>query len=291
MEENEQSVLKGLFNSLNSFLIVLPPDPDSAIVSSALSLHLTLKNSGKESQIGYSGDLPDLDNVSGIQELKSSIGNKNLHISFDFLESNLEKVDYEVDHLGKFSIVVHPKESSPAPDSSKVTFGYSGANADLVIVFAVSSLEELGPIYAQEKKFLDTAKVLCISNSLAPVNFTGNVFQQANKNYTEIVTELIQKTQIKVSPQAASNLVAEIYKTTNNLSHPKVGATTFECLAFLLRNGGQIPGRTQAPSPFSFPQPPLFSAPLQATPDDDADTAPIPSDWQMPKIFKASQPS
>lgn len=288
MDKNEQSGLKDLFNSLNSFLIVLPPDPDSDMVSSALSLHLSLKNTGKQSQIGYSGALPELENIFGAQELKNSVGNKNLHISFDFLESDLEKVDYEVDHLGKFSIIVRPKEDTPAPDSSKVNFSYSGASADLVIVFAVSSLEELGPVYAQEKKFLDSTKVLCISNGPAPVNFTGNVFQQVNINYAEIVTILIQKIQLKPSVQAASNLIQTIYKSTNNLTHPKVGAATFESLAFLLRNGGQIPGRQPAASPFSFPQPPLFSTPSPVLEDSEEDTSPVPSDWQMPKIFKAS---
>lgn len=294
MEENGQIGLKDLFNSLNSFLIVLPPDPDSDLVVSALSLHLSLKNTGKQSQIGYSGTLPQLDNASGVQELSNSVGNKNLHISFDFLESNLDKVDYEVDHLGKFSIIVHPKENSPVPDSSKVRFSYSGASADLVIVFSVASLEELGPVYAQEKKFLDSAKVLCISNSLAPVKFTGNVFQQPNINYAEIITSLIQKTNLKLSPEASNNLIKTIYNATGNLTHPKVGASTFESLAFLLRHGGHIPGRpAQPPSPFSFPQPPLFSAPapIQVGGEPEEDEAPVPSDWQMPKIFKAGQPS
>lgn len=292
MDENEQSGLKNLFNSLNSFLIVLPPDPDAELVASALSLHLTLKNSGKQSQIGYSGTLPETENISDTHELKNSIGNKNLHISFDFLETNLEKVDYEVDHLGKFSIIVHPKENSAVPDSAKVKFSYSGASGDLVIVFAVSSLEELGPVYAQEKKFLDSAKVLCISNNQTPVNFTGNVYQQANKNYAEIVTTLIQKIQLKPSPHAASNLIQTIYTSTSNLTSPKVGASTFESLAFLLRHGGHIPGRqTQPLSPFSFPQPPLFSPPNLVPDDSEEDAPPVPTDWQMPKIFKASQPS
>ncbi|OGD83302.1 hypothetical protein A2572_03525 [Candidatus Collierbacteria bacterium RIFOXYD1_FULL_40_9] len=291
MEENGQSGLKDLFNSLNSFLIVLPPDPDTDLVSSALPLHLALKNSNKQSQVSYSGTLPPLDNLYGHQELSNSVGNKNLHISFDFLESNLEKVDYEVDHLGKFSIVVHPKEGSPAPDSTRIKFSYSGAFADLVIVFAVSSLEELGPVYAQEKKFLDSAKVLCISNHLSPVNFTGNVFQQPNVNYAEIVTSLIQKTNLKISPEAASNLIQTIYNSTGNLTHPKVGATTFESLAFLLRHGGHIPGRQAQPlSPFSFPQPPLFSQPMIPVPTEsnEEDDSPVPPDWQMPKIFRAN---
>lgn len=292
MEENEQSGLKDLFNSLNSFLLVLPPDPDSELVTSALSLHLTLKNSGKQSQIGYSGSLPQLENVLGISELNNSVGNKNLHISFDFLESNLEKVDYEVDHQGKFSIIVHPKENAPVPDSTKVKFSYSGAQADLVIVFSVSSLEELGPVYAQEKKFLDEAKILCISNSLTPVSFTANLLQQPGLNYGEITGKLIQKNNLKPSKEAASNLIQVIYKATNNLTHPKVNATTFENLAFLTRSGGQIPGRPPISPPFAFPQPPHFGPPAPVEiHNEEVDDSPVPPDWQMPKIFKASQPS
>lgn len=289
MEGNGNNSLKNLFDSLNNFLVVLPPDPDAGILSAAVSLHLCLKNNNKNSQIGYSGTLPDVSNIHGHEELKESIGNQNLHINFDYLESNINKVDYEVGGDGKFSIIVQPKPGSNAPDINKIRYSYSGANADLVITFAISSLEELGQIYAQEKRFLDNSKILNITNSTNSQNFTPNLVQDPGLSYAEIITNLLKKVDLRLNSEIANNLLNSLYSSTNNLTDDKVNPNTFETVAFLLRQGATLPNRPSiSQTNFSFPQPPFFPKPLSTQDQAESNkTAPVPSEWHSPKIYRS----
>ena len=48
METEKSSALTELFDKSNSFLVLLPPDPSFDMLSGALSLYLSLKNSGKK---------------------------------------------------------------------------------------------------------------------------------------------------------------------------------------------------------------------------------------------------
>lgn len=296
MDKSETSGLADLFNSLNSTLIVLPPDPDEQIISTALALHLALKNSGKTSQVGYSGSLPENLDVKGLGDLKNSVGQKNLHINLNFLEANLDKVDYEVDHLGKFSLVIHTKSGNLAPDPNQIEYTYSGAEADMVILFAVETLEELGSIYAKEKHFLDNAQKLLITNISRPLNISNHLVQNPGKNYPEIVTDIIKKSQLVLGSDSADNLLLSLYKSTDNLSPQKVGPETFETIAYLLRQGGTIPGLNHVEQPLVkgenyLPQPPFFIQPPNSSGNGHSATTdssnPVPKDWHSPKIFRS----
>ncbi len=283
-DELNNNSLKDLFNTTNSFLVILPPEPDQNLLSAAVSLHLSLRFSGKQSQIGCSTPLAE-SGILGQSEVVETIGNKNLHISFDFLETDLNKVDYEVDSYGKFSIIINPKDGANPPDSSKVKFNYSGAAADLAIVFAVSSLEELGPIYAQEKKYLDDTKILAINNSPVPIQFTNNIYQGTPRSdYSEVVTTLLQRVGLKPSPEASTNLIKSTYLSTKNLTTANTTAETFANISFLMKNGGHLPTGPTAPPDHAFARPTDFAPSFPGT-------APsvIPTDWQIPKIFKGGQ--
>lgn len=294
MDKSGNNDIKNLFNSLNSFLIILPPDPDLDTTVAALSLHQALANNGKNSQLGYSGELPDLAGLNGLEELKNSIGNKNLHINLNFLEKDLEKVDYVVDHLGKFSLVIQPKSGKVAPSVSQINYSYSGADADLAIIFSASSLEELGALYAQEKHFLDNASKLLITNDAKDHNFTNHLVQNPGLNFVELIIDLIKRIDLKISAETANNLLSTLYKLTDSLKNPKVRPETFEIIAYLMRSGGQLPGipaQIQAFTKSSFPQPPFFLEPpveagSQETPAQTKKDS-IPTDWQAPKIFRS----
>ncbi|MBU1200483.1 hypothetical protein KJ953_03005 [Patescibacteria group bacterium] len=257
----------------NSVLVLLPPEPDEILVNSGLGLYLSLQNLGKKTQIGCS----KLDNPGPI---KTSIGNKNLIINFQFKEKDLDKVDYDVDEQGNFQLMVKPKDGSPPPDSKNISYIYSGANADLVIVLGINSLEELGKLYSDEKKFLDQANIVSLNKDSRPGSFaTHNFHTNSATSIAEVTSFLLLKTKIKPTSEAANNLLKEIYSTTNNLSTPRVTADTFEVIAFLIRNGARPPVTS------TFTPPPVFDQP---TPLNQIPPAQVPSDWKKPKIFRSS---
>lgn len=315
-DQNQFNSTKKLLDSANSIIVILPPDPSTDLVSAGLGLHLSLVSSGKKSQIGCGTQVHVNENLRGAQEINDSIGARNLVISFDYHEDDLEKVDYDVRSDGKFYLMIKPKENAPVPDVSNVKYSYSGASADLVITFGIGSPEELGKIYADEKKFLDEAKILSLNISPKPISFTPNLLHYTSISFSELVTILLERTGLKPSPDAGKNLLGSLYEETKDLTSPRMTADTFSAIAFLMRHGARLPNQ-QAFVP-RFAQPAFFEAPSSSviptaveespsTPDEDeeyiplpseenlpADQAnistdqPVPQDWTKPKIFRAT---
>ncbi len=296
MEDQNQFVsTKKLLESASSVIVILPPDPSLDMVAAGLSLHLSMKAAGKKSQIGSGTEVHVDPKIQGAQEISDSIGARNLVISFDYHEDDLEKVDYDVHSDGKFYLMVKPKEGAPVPDVSNVKYSYSGANADLVVTFGINSLEELGKIYADEKKFLDEAKILSLNITPKPATFTQNLLHLNFTSFSELVTILMEKAGIKPTQEAASNLLTFIHEETKGLTSPRMTADTFTGIAYLMRHGARLPNqqafvpRLSQPSFFEAP-----SAPVPSTPDEESipmpseENGPVPQDWTKPKIFRAS---
>jgi hypothetical protein len=285
-QETIDSFKKDL-NQSSSILVLLPPEPDEVLVNSGLALYLSLKNTGKKIEIGCS----KLDNPGPI---KTSIGNKNLIINFQFKEEDLDKVDYDVDDKGNFQLMVKPKDGRSAPDSNSISYTYSGANANMVIVLGINSLEELGKLYSDEKKFLDKANIVSLNKDSRPSSFaTHNFNTNSATSVAEIVSFILKKTKTKPTNEAANHLLKEIYSTTNNLNTPRVTADTFEIIAYLLRNGARPPMITSSRAVnFTPPVSPLPIAPApvfdHSTPLNQIPPAQVPSDWKKPKIFRSS---
>jgi len=304
-DQNQYLSTKKLLDSANSYIIALPPDPSKDMISAGLSLHLTLLSAGKKSQIGC-GSQVHLDNdLSGAQEISDSIGARNLIISFDYHEDDLEKVDYDVRPDGKFYLMIKPKENSPVPDVSNVKYTYSGASADLVITLGIGSLEELGKLYADEKKYLDEASFVSLNISPKPVQFSSNLLHQTCGSFCELISTLLEKSGIQPSTDAAKNLLGSIYEETKSLTSSRMTADTFSAISFLMRHGARLPNQQPlvprfAPPTFFEPPAPLpfennvdENIPLPAEENIPADSPvsvdePVPQDWTKPKIFRAS---
>ena len=278
-----------LIESAKSVIVVLPPDPGKDLVSAAVNLHLALKEAGKTSQIGCGSEVHLDNSLGGISEISDTIGSRNLIISFDYKEDDLDKVDYDVRDDGKFYLLVKPKPGSPVPDLGGVKYSYSGADSDLVITLGINSLEELGKIYADEKKFLDDVATVSLNISLRPSAFTGNAYHKNLNSFSELVTSLIEELKLKLTPPTAQNLLVGIYDSTNNLTDGRLTADTFSAVAFLMRAGAHLPGNKNVNQP-QFSQPPFFEIPDattdEAIPLPEEETAPVPSDWSKPKIFR-----
>lgn len=295
MEDNNQdTAIKNLFSTAQSVIIILPPDPGKDLVVAGLALHQALKDSGKSSQIGCGSDIHVNEDIEGISNINDSIGSRNLIISFDYKEEDLDKVDYDVRDDGKFYLLVKPKAGSPVPDIGGVKYSYSGASSDLVVTLGVGSLEELGKIYADEKNFLDNAKIVSLNTSLKPSSFTSNLYHKNTDSFSELVSGLLESLDLKVSLPTAGNLLAGIYESTNNLTGSNATADTFSSIAYLMRLGARFsqpqvgsPRLSKAPFFEVVPDPvPVEPKVEENIPLPEEENAPIPSDWSKPKIFR-----
>lgn len=307
-DQNLIQQAKEELNNAKSVAILLPPDPNTDLVAAGLGLYLSLSQAGKQAQIGCTSPIRvENADLFGVDKIRNSIGNQNLVISFDFKEENLKKVDYDVDENGKFMLLIQPQPGHDAPDTSTINYSYSGASADLVFVLGVNSLEELGKLYADEKSFLDKAKIISLNQTTKPSNTASLAFHTAAVScLPEMVGFLLKSWEINPTADAASNLLSVIGTATNQFNSPKVTADTFETIAFLMRHGGHL-GRSPLasasrfgafpPSPMSpfmnmggAMTPPTFDDELPPPPAFNLSSAPrVPSDWKKPKIFKSGQ--
>jgi len=294
MEEKiDITPIKTNVNAAKSVIVILPPNPEKDLVDAGVALHLAFKDSGKNSQIGCGTEIKLDPDTVGVSEITDSIGSRNLVISFDYKEEDLDKVDYDVRDDGKFYLLIKPKPNSPVPDTSNVKFSYKGASADLVITLGINSLEELGKIYADEKHFLDNADILSLNTNLSPSSFTGNHFHSDVSSFSELVSSFVESIGLKISTSVAESLLANIYSATNNLSSPRLTADTFAQVAFLMRAGAKTP--TQRPTFPKFSQPPFFEVTDSPIPEEEniplpeEEEIPVPSDWNKPKIFRVKQ--
>jgi hypothetical protein len=292
-DQNNQTTISNLVDTAKSVIIILPPDPGKDMVVAAASLHLALKESGKTSQIGCGSEVQVDPEIEGVSEISDTIGSRNLVISFDYREEDLDKVDYDVREDGKFYLLVKPKAGAPVPDVSAVKYSYSGASSNLVITFGINSLEELGKIYADEKKFLDNVDIINLNTSLRPAAFTSFTFHQNLSSFSELVADFLEKIKLKISPAISQNLLNNIYESTHHLTGGRLTADTFSSIAYLMRAGAAIPAG-QVPKAPRFSQPPFFDAPETSAippveeniPLPEEEDAPVPSDWSKPKIFR-----
>ena len=279
-------------NQAKTVLVLLPSEPDEILVTSGLSLFLSLKNLGKKVQIGCSSlDQTSFSQIPDINNIKSSIGAQNLIINFKFKEDGLDKVDYDVDDQGNFQLMIKPKTGVQPPDSKDIVYTYGGAKADMVITLGINSLEELGKLYSDEKKFLDDSSIVSLHKDSRPATFAAHNFHtNSASSIAEITAFLLLKTSTKPTKEAASYLLKDIYSSTNNLQSPRVTADTFETIAFLLRNGARPAALSLNPDNFAPPISPLPIAPVFNQPQflNQIPPAPIPSDWKKPKIFRST---
>lgn len=292
-EQSQISSLKSLVDSAQSVIIALPPDPDTDVVASGLALYLTLSQN-KQVQIGSSSPVKVTSaRLNGVDQIRTNIGSKNLVISFDYPEDKLDKIDYEKTEDGNIRLLIRPIQGEDAPDPKAIKFTYSGANADLVFVLGVKSLEELGRLYSDEKAFFDSANLVNITNASQPSPFTEHTFANSSAtSVAEISALLLKDLNLSLSAEAASNLLTSISESTQGFASPRASADTYEAISYLLRQGGRRPPSLQPGFASTVPPfTPLSPATSPATPPVPTPTpSKVPSDWKEPKIFRSDTP-
>ena len=293
--------LKQLVTDAKEILVLIRENPRLDHVASGLALFLSLKNAGKSVTIACATQMRvEFNRLVGVNKINPTIGNRNLVISFPSVKDSIEKVSYNVDEAN-FNLVIQPKPSFPALDSSKIQYSYSGSEADLVFVIGAQKLEDLGVLYQSERQLFDTAKIVNIDSiptntKFAPINLIWSEFSST----AEVVTQLIERLGMKLDQDIATNLLAGVNDATQNFQRFNVKAQTFEVAAKLMQAGGRrpinapsfagtgrlgspltnLPGR-QAPAG-TWPRPSLSTRPLGQTAPLSAPVSSLQPQTQIP---------
>jgi hypothetical protein len=283
MEDSWRKLIAGS----RSILILLPTRPFFDQVAAGLALYLSVRDK-KETTI-YSPEklTVEFNRLIGVNKIVNEIGNKNLVIRFsDYEADGIERVSWDIEG-DSFRLSVIPKPQTPAPKEDQVELGYSGIEADTVILVGGASTSHFPAV---RKKELLGAKFAHVgTKDLRPdMEYNFMSFSQPASSVCEIVLQLIEGAGLLLDEDVATDLLMGIEQKTNGFSSPETEAATFEVVAKLLRAGGRrnppVQDRSKYP-PGAIPGEDGRAAVQSDIVGKSKDT---PKDWLGPKIFKSS---
>lgn len=266
---------KAAVDEAKSIMIALPENPSQDVVASGLALYLSLTSYGKAVKpIASSKPLVRDSHIVGLDKITSDVGGSNLIITFNLPEDAVDKVTSNTEG-GHLNLVISPKKDGLPITPENLSFGFSGAASDLVIVVGANSLNEIGSIYEKEIELFEKAKVVNYGNRTG--NFGTVNLTDPSSSVSELTTAVIQELHLPIDRDIATNLMVGIEDATNGLSSPDMTADTFEALAVLYRQGARRSSRQVLPQAKIMSDMPVV---------DNQEVAPQ-ADWLKPKIMKA----
>lgn len=265
------SALTDLKNSLpqvKKVLVALSASLTIDSLAAGLALALSLKQSGKETSIVTADSIKvSHSNLYGVGQVeaelpKASGGNLTLTlegvVAADGSVPSLEKLDWfpEGENLNLVFHVLPGQKFEPKRIVPKVS---GSGGFDLAFVVGASALESLGSVYSLNKEILSGLRIVNIDNSGNNTKFgTLALVDPEAGTLSEMVAQVIQGLGLPFDSDSASNILAGIYESTQNLT-TNVKPDTFISVGVAMQSGGKAPSPTQQPQMSAQPQ-------LQATP-------------------------
>ncbi len=240
-------LLKDHISSAQSVLILFPSDAKFDQVASSMALYLGLDQLGK--QVAAFSPAPvtvEHSSLVGIDKVATQIGNKNLQVSFEYEEERVDKVSYHIDEEAKkFHLIIQPKKGQRPLTTDNVEFSYTGAEADLIILIGVRSLDDLEQLYIGYEDLYNSATTISINTYETPfgsvkVNISGSA------SYSESLAYILQELGAEITSDMATNLLMGIEEATDSFHSLSTTADTFEIVSQLMRAGARRKTRTKA---------------------------------------------
>lgn len=292
-EINSFSAAVDLISSVKNILIIFPQGVNLDKVAAGLSLYLALTKMGKDVSLASPQPMRvEFSSLIGVDKVKTSLGGKNLVISFDYVENSIDKVSYNIDG-DKFNLVIQPKEGFPPLAGNSVRFFNNGVRADLIVLMGVRGLvADLGDFYVKEKVAFEEIKTIFFGQTDPTAN-RGLALDLAGFScLSEMVGKFVLELNVPVDEDLATNLMQGLDAGTVRFSVPATNAFTFELASRLLRAGGK---RSQPAARDNFHRQIPSLKPM--TKDVSASKAPEPAPtaedsqsknnyWTAPKIYQ-----
>jgi hypothetical protein len=244
MWQDQFPLVKNLLDQSQSTVVLLGPQPKREYVAAALALTSIIQNMGKHVTLVSAADQAgreDLADIPNLEILKSEMGNKDLDISFDYVESAVDKVSYHIDDAQKkFHLVIQPKRGFSPLDTASVQFHLTGAAADLIITIGIDNGEQVQNVYDEYQDIFDTANIIAI-HSYESTFGTVKISSAGLSSVAELVAMMCQALSEQLSATESTQLLIALDAAPNGLLSPMLTADSFELIAKLLRAGGQRP--------------------------------------------------
>jgi hypothetical protein len=277
------SPLKDTLDKAQEILVLLPQNAGQEMVTGALGLSQVLSEAGKSVLVACPTKISDSSRtMPGGDQIATKIGNRNLVISLKVdNRDSIDKVSYNLDEETKtFNLIIQPKKGNPPLKQDSVNYSFSGAAADLIITVGANRLEDLGAFYEDERKLFSDAKTVSLHRFPTPTFADYQIIDPNVSGFGELAYELSKELGLSLTTDAATNFLAGIDLSTNNLQNGNLKPDSLEHMAQLLRAGGIR--HTSTPITQT---PPLITQPTPIA----STTTKVPDEWLAPKIYKNNQ--
>lgn len=331
--DSQLTELKSLLPTAKNILIVLPANASIDILSAGLALFLTLEASGKQVSIVCQDSIKvGQSYLFGVDQIESntpSTDGGNLTLTLEGVAASdntipaLEKLDWFAEN-SNLNLVFHVSAGQTF-QPSRIVPRYQGSGFNLIFVVGAVNLNALGNVYNSNPQAFSGTHIVNIDTQVANTSFgQTNILDTGVSSLSEVMSVLITDLGFNLSSDSASNLLAGIFASTNNLTDDKTNAETYMSVANCLRVGGRKPASINntvqsGTQPYNWsalmqnPPTPPYAAPLDNSGDDSMPANALPSvqqvdqpspeerpyeegviseniepEWLTPKIFKGS---
>lgn len=232
--------LSELLPNVKTLIIGLSASATYDQVAAATALYLSWVDQQKEVQL-VMPTMPgeQFSQLSGVEAIKDELGNKDLQVSFAYTQEKVDKVSYHIDEeQERFYLIIKPKSGQKPLDTKTVQMEYVGAEADLIVLVGVHDLDQLEHLYTEYTQLYQDTTVVSLNTFESSV---GQIKLDASglSSVSEAVAQLVQSLDLPLSAETATNLLAGIEASTDNLRSVAATADTFETVARLLRSGAR----------------------------------------------------
>ncbi|MDO8639896.1 MAG: hypothetical protein Q7R53_03130 [bacterium] len=238
MDNTATQKIKDILSQNENIAIVVGKDSGFDEMAAALSLYLSLKNSGKNVSIACPTDpIVEISSLVGINKVKNSISTEDgdLIVSFPYKEGEIEKVSYTLDE-GYLNIVVKAGNSGLSFNEKDIAYKRGGNPPSVLFVVGTPRISDLGNLFDTEA--LKNTTVINLDNKAENQGFGEIVLVSSGySSVSEITANLLDSLGLEMDIDISQNLLSGISYATNNFQSQKTSSLAFEMTALLLKNG------------------------------------------------------
>ena len=229
MSNEDLQQIQTLVTGAKTVVILTHANPSVDTMASALAIYLAFQKMGKMAIVAMeSGPLVEVANLVGIDKVQTSLGGKNLMLTYKpYNDGDFQKILYPGAEgndaaTNEFKLVIVPKEGF-VPDPANFKFIPVGGSADLIITVEVLEPTQLGKLYDQN--VFSQAPVINIDNHDPNKDYGKfNLVEPDAASVSEITTFFLRAVNAQLDQDMAGNLYQGLVSATSNFSSPKVRA-------------------------------------------------------------------
>jgi nanoRNase/pAp phosphatase (c-di-AMP/oligoRNAs hydrolase) len=229
-----KSELTQLISESSGIGIIVSSNQTVDVLAAAISLHLILQDSGKNSQIASQKN-PTVEHsfLVGIDQLKNNFSGltRMLTVSFPYHDGDIEKVSYNIEG-DRLNVNLFAEEQGIGFTEKDIRYIKQGSSPNLIITVGILQASEIEYLVGQG------AKIINIDNSVSNLMFGQvNIVDVSYSSLSELVAKIANELQFVIEFDVAQNLLDGIASATNNFMSPKTSPLAFEMAGFLMQKG------------------------------------------------------